>query len=54
MEVIKKDNYFSIALKQAQEVKVFVDGVECVSLLIPYDSDLNCYLKREGAAIHYK
>jgi len=50
----KKDNYFSITLKQGQEVKVLIDGKECTALVIPYDAFLNCYLKRDSPPIHYK
>jgi len=44
----KKDNSFSVDVKEGEKVRLFV-GDECViDLNIPYDAIINSYLKRAG------
>ncbi len=52
--VEKKDNYFSLQLKEGSKVEVLIDGVKAIALIVPYESFLNCYLKRDALPITYK
>jgi hypothetical protein len=50
----KKQNFFAIELREAEEVKIFVNGIESVCFISPIDGFLNCYLKRETKEIQFK
>lgn len=49
----KKDNFFSLELREGEEVHIKVGEDELV-FIVPYDSSLNCYLKRPTAPLFFK
>lgn len=53
-EVDKKENYFSVQVQEGEEMKIFLDGVEVVCLLVPYEGTMRVYMAREKASIQYK
>lgn len=57
-EVIKKDNYFSIELRQNERVTITIedDGQESDSMVfvVPEDMHLNSYMKRKATSIQWK
>jgi hypothetical protein len=50
----KKDSYFALALEQAEEVTIGVNGKIVLQFLVPYDVELRGYLKRDSQPLHYK
>jgi len=56
-KIEKKENFFSLEVTEGEEIKVLVGDApneDAVCLIAPYSGFLNCYLKRDTAAIHYK
>jgi hypothetical protein len=49
----KKDNFFSIELREGEEVTIGADEDKLV-FIAPFDCKMKCYLSREVRAIHWK
>lgn len=50
----KKDNYFKVPLEEGNKVHIHVEGEPVIEFIVPYDSELKCYLAREAKPIFYK
>ena len=53
-EVIKKDNFFSVEMKDGEQLTLAVDGEITLSAIAPCDCTLNCYMKRDQVSFQFK
>ena len=53
-EVIRKENYFSVAVKEGEVYTIAVDGIVVVSVALGDDCTVNSYVKRDAIPMQYK
>lgn len=63
-QIEKRDNFFSIELKEGEEVQVIMSGIsnsitdnfssDAVVFIVPFNCKLNCYMKRDSLPLQYK
>jgi len=53
-KIEKKDNFISIQAAEGEEVEIKVNGDSPLIFIMPYDGNLNLYVKREHIPIQFK
>lgn len=52
-EITRNNNFVAIPLIEGEKVSIAIDGEIVLNMIMPVDCSLNCYMKREQAAIKF-
>lgn len=52
-KIEKKDNFFSMEIREGEEIRVKA-GEDEIVFIAPDNASLNCYIKRNVAPLYYK